>query len=146
MTPGTILFDRNFQFHDGQLGEKLFVVLNDGANGAYVGVKVTSNGLRYTNDHGCQVMERYPSFLLTLGCCCLSKTTWIQLDAFFEFKSGILIEKVMTGQINQIGRLSPELTHELLVCSTHAEDMTQAQEKLIQKALKTSVSNAQVTP
>jgi len=135
VTPGTILFDPNFQFKDGQLGEKLYVVLNDGSCGIYIGVKTTSNGNRHGIQHGCQVLERFPNFMLAKGCCCLSKTTWVQLDAFFEFQSGALIEKVMTGQINRIGTLSDDLTRELLTCTTHAEDMTISQDEIIQAAV-----------
>ena len=136
MTPGTILFDRNFQFKDGELGEKIFIVLNDGMRGFYVAVKTTSKGRLFGNLHGCQVTERYPNFLLTLGCCILEKRTWVQLDTFFDFVSGGLMEKVVTNQIQRIGILGDELTRELLVCITHAEDLTTAQENEIQFTLK----------
>lgn len=144
MTPGTILFDPNFQFKDGKLGEKYFVVLNDGSCGIYIAVKVTSRGRRYGIQHGCQVMERYPNFLLTKGCCCLPKSTWIQLDAFYEFKSSTLMEKAMTGQIHRQGLLSDSITKDLLVCTTNAEDISDFQEEIVQASLK-SITPSTVT-
>jgi hypothetical protein len=44
MTPGSVLFDESFKFKDGKTGNKLFIILNEGRDGTYFGVKTTSNG------------------------------------------------------------------------------------------------------
>ena len=79
MTPGTILFDRNFRFKDGTTGNKLFLSLNDGGNGVYVCVKTTSNGHRYNSIAGCQALDRFPNFFVPKHASCLEENTWIQL-------------------------------------------------------------------
>jgi hypothetical protein len=43
MTHGTILHDPEFRFKDGEIGNKLFIVLNDGSAGFYVTVRTTTN-------------------------------------------------------------------------------------------------------
>ena len=53
MTPGTLFFDRHFQFHDGEEGPKILVALGTG-HGVTIVVKTTSQGRRYRNDYGCQ--------------------------------------------------------------------------------------------
>jgi hypothetical protein len=60
MIPGTILFDQNFKFSDGTTGEKLFVVLNDGACGEYICVKTTSNSTYKGTKFGCQSNDKPP--------------------------------------------------------------------------------------
>lgn len=81
-------------------------------------------------------MDRHPNFHLVKGSCFLEENTWIQLDNFFEFDSAQLMQKVISGQINRIGVLSAEQTLQLLICSTHSEDMSLSQEKVIQRAVQ----------
>ena len=64
MTPGTILFDTDFTFLDGDKGEKLFVILNDGNAGYYITVKTTSKGHSRGLTYGCQNQDRFQNFFL----------------------------------------------------------------------------------
>lgn len=136
MTPGTILFDRNFKFKDGTRGEKYFIILNDGDDGVYIGVKTTSKGRLFGIQHGCQILDRYPNFHLVKNSCCLPKNTWVSLDQYFEFKKGRLLQEVLTNQIVSYGLLTKEVTKDLLVCVTHSEDISKSQECIVQSALK----------
>jgi len=69
MTPGALFFDRYFQFHDGEEGQKILVALGT-VHGVTVVVRTTSQGRRYRNDFGCQADHRFPNFHLVKGCCC----------------------------------------------------------------------------
>lgn len=143
MTPGTFLFDDNFKFHDGAKGRKIFVVLNNGSSGNYITAKTTSRGDRYNIQHGCQILDRFPNFYFVKGSCFLSENTWIQLDAFYEFKAATLLQEVMSGQINRIGVVDTNQAIELLVCASHSDDLTQQQGVIISNTLanlKASVS------
>lgn len=141
MTPGTFLFDRHFKFQDGKTGEKIFIVLNDGLSGKYVGLKTTSRGHRYGIQHGCQAMDRFQNFFLVKGSCCLSDNTWIQLDSFYEFQTPKLIELVMKGSIMRIGTLDNEHTEKLLICATHSDDISAFQEQMVHASLKNVRNN-----
>lgn len=127
MIPGTILFDRQFRFHDGATGEKLFVVLNDGRNGTYVTVKTTSKDARYGVSYGCQVTARFPHFFLPKGSCCLDGHTWLCLDEFYEFEAQQLIGQITDMRINRIGVLPQDLTREIQACAISCDDISQAQ-------------------
>lgn len=61
MTPGTLFFDRHFQFHDGEEGPKILVALGTG-HGVTIVVKTTSQGRRYRNEYGCQADHRFSQF------------------------------------------------------------------------------------
>ena len=121
MTPGTMLFDENFQFEDGTTGRKILFVLNDGTNGHYFFVKCTSKGNRYTNDFGCQIEHKFPFFFLPQNTCeFLSRNTWIQLDKIHYRKSEELMQAVMTNCINRMGVLTMELAMNLISCASNA--------------------------
>ncbi|WP_089724171.1 hypothetical protein [Candidatus Thiosymbion oneisti] len=137
MSPGTFLFDDNFRFHDGNIGQKIFVLLNNGSTGIYVAAKTTSHGDRYGIQHGCQILDRFLNFYLVQGSCFLKKNTWIQLDSFYEFKSDKLMEKVMIGEIKRIGVIEPRQTIELLKCASHSDDLSQSQETIVISSLET---------
>ena len=109
MTPGTVLFDQAFQFHDGGTGQKLFVALTDGTTGQYICAKMTSSGHRYGIISGCQAMDRFPSFFIPKHGCFLKENTWIQLEAFYEFDKAALIQKVVRSEIDRIGVLACKL-------------------------------------
>jgi hypothetical protein len=125
MVPGTILFDPKFRFHDGNTGEKLFVVLNDGRNGSFIAVKTTSNDSRYTFVCGCQILGRYPHFYLPKGSCCLGDHTWLCLDEFYEFGADQLFQRVTETRINRIGVLPTDIIRQILSCATSCEDISE---------------------
>ena len=134
MTPGTILFHKSFVFADGASADKYLVVL--GAAPSHVLVaKTTSKGTRYRLDHGCQAGSYFAAFLLTTGCCCLPKNTWICFNEFYELNLAQVQGKVVDGSIRQYGLLAPELTKDVQVCASQTDDITSAQECLIRASL-----------
>lgn len=136
MTPGTFLFDTEFIFKDGGKGEKIFVVLNNGSNGTYIAAKTTSKGDRYGIQYGCQILDRFPNFYFVKGSCFLSKNSWVQLDAYYEFESGKLMQEVLLGQINRLGILERKQVTELLTCASYSEDLSLGQEKVVLETIK----------
>lgn len=135
MVPGTLFFDENFKFHDGEEGRKIFVVLGTNSQIVLV-VKTTSQGHRYLNDFGCQITHRFPNFHLVQGCCCLSKRTWVNLDEFYEFKNTDLLAKHFTGTVKRLGVLPSELAISLLECATKSEDISISQLKITRSTLE----------
>ncbi len=134
MTPGTLFFDSQFKFHDGEDGRKIFITI--GSNrGITLVVKTTSKGMRYLNDFVCQSNHRFPNFHLVKNCCCLSKPTWIDLNEFYEFKDADLLQKHFSGQVNRIGTLTDELTIDLMTCSIKSEDISLRQVTIVRAAL-----------
>lgn len=135
MTPGTFLFDDNFQFHDGAKGQKIFVLLSNGSSGEYLAAKTTSRGDRYGIQHGCQILDRFPNFHFVRGSCFLNDHTWVQLDAFYEFGTAELLQKVISNHIKRIGIINTTQMLQLLTCASHSEDLSQYQESIISGSL-----------
>lgn len=134
MTPGTILFHKNFVFSDGTVKNKYLVVVAKTESILLV-AKTTSKGHNYRLDHGCQAGNYFAAFLLTQGCCCLPLNTWICLDEFYELELPSVVNDVLSGDIQQHGVLDPELAKDVQHCAVSTDDISQAQEKLIRAHL-----------
>jgi len=123
MVPGTILFDDNFKFSDGQVGHKLFIVLNDGTCGFFLGLKTTSNGDYHGISAGCQISMRYPSYYIPRGSCWFREHTWVQLEEFFLFDSAALQNSIVNGRIKKMAILETATLIDLLECASQSEDL-----------------------
>jgi hypothetical protein len=130
MTPGAILFHKEFVFRDGTAADKYLVVLAK-TESILVVAKTTSKGHRYRNDHGCQAGNYFPAFLLTVGCCCLPLNTWICLDEFFELELNKVTSGVVRGNVRQYGFLTPDLTKDVQACAVSTDDISPYQEQQI---------------
>ncbi len=92
MTPGTVLLDTQFEFANGQTGQKYLVILNDGSCGLYIAVKTTSQDRHYTYTPGCQ-MGYLACFHMPAGWCCFVRDTWIQLEDFFPIAPADVLQR-----------------------------------------------------
>lgn len=124
MTPGTILFDQDFKFFDGESARKLLIVLNDGECGYYVIVKLTSQRHEKSATPGCQPRDRFQNFYLPQGSCVLSKNSWAMLDEYYETDPNRLFQLKLKGQLEVIGGLGDATTKALLVCAIESLDIS----------------------
>ncbi len=131
MTPGSVLFDSQFRFSDGTLGQKILVLLNDGTAGVYVVIKTTSKDKHKRRGFGCQTQDRYPNFYLPAGKCCLRGESWLMLDQFFEFHRQDLLAKRFAGQMNALGVLPDAILKDLLDCAIGCDDISIAQAQIL---------------
>lgn len=130
MQPGAILFHKQFAFRDGATADKLLVVLGVTPKHLIL-VKTTSKGARYRNDHGCQAGNRFSAFLLTVGCCFLSKNTWVCLSEFYEISIEAISKKIVAGDVHRLGLLPNNLTLDVQHCASQCDDISQAQEAIV---------------
>jgi len=78
VNPGSVFFDEEFAFHDGESGEKLFLVLGTVATISVV-AKTTSRQNGRGTVFGCQPSDRFHNFFLPPRSCYFKKPTWICL-------------------------------------------------------------------
>lgn len=135
MTPGTVLFDKNFTFHDGASAEKLFVLLSDDSAGVYVAIKTTSQPQHKGRDEGCQTSDKYPNFYVPDGTTFLRGESWLLLGEFYEFDSTRLRHKVSTGEIRQVGNLPRDVIVELLACAIDCFDISDRQADILRNIM-----------
>lgn len=130
MKTGSIFFHPQFQFHDGTKADKLVFVL--GCTGSKIVVaKTTSQELHRSLQHGCQASDRFPGFLLTVGCCFLKKNTWLCFNEFYEFNLSQLNMAIGRGSIYRIGEVSAENTRDAQACAVSSDDISRDQEALV---------------
>lgn len=133
MIHGSVFFDTNFKFNDGETGEKLFVVL--GSSGLlYIVAKTTSKQHGRNVQYGCQPADRFNNFFLPRGSCYLSKNTWICLDEFYELRAQHVIKKSIDGEIKQICTLDQHL-RAIQDCALKSLDITPTQAAVIKASL-----------
>jgi hypothetical protein len=139
MMAGTVFFDEQFLFEDGELGKKLFVILGSGSvdgNSVFLCVKTTSKGYRYKNDHGCQSNHRIPNFHIAKHACqFFSKPTWICLDSYYELAYAPFLKKHCDGIMRRLGVLPTDITKCLLDCALMTDDITGKQCELVKQSL-----------
>lgn len=134
MNIGSVFFDKKFAFHDGETGEKLFVVLGSD-NGTYIVAKTTSQQHGRGVSYGCQPDDRFHNFYLPRNSCYLKACTWVCLDEFYEFGVAEVLQKRFSGTVNPVCELSSEITRQIQDCALQSLDITQNQEKIIQNCL-----------
>ena len=130
MIAGSIFFDKDFHFNDGNDGKILFVVLGS-EKGVVIVAKTTSQPYGKGITYGCQPNDRFHNFYLPNHSSYLKKSTWICLDEFYELKESELLQKRFSGIINHICDLNQQITKELQDCSILSEDISSKQENII---------------
>lgn len=135
MTPGTIIFHKDFKFTDGQSKDKYLVILGNLNSGIILVAKTTSKGHRYRLDYGCQSGSRYPAFYFPQRSCCFPTCTWICLDEFYELNERSLISSLTRGDVYKFGLLENSTTRDLQFCAKNSDDISPHQEALIDGSL-----------
>lgn len=129
-----MFFDEEFAFHDGESGEKLFIVL--GTVGAVsVVAKTTSRQHGRGMIFGCQPTDRFHNFFIPPGACALKKTTWVCLDEFYELKPTAMLMKALDGKVKPACTVENGLLRLVQDCALLSLDITDAQAEVIKACL-----------
>lgn len=133
MTPGSVLFDTEFAFQDGETGEKLFVVLGI-SEGVYLVAKTTTKQHGRGTEYGCQPKDRFHNFFLPKGCCYLKASTWVCLDEFYELSAAQLVKKGLNGIVKPVCTVGEHLKA-LQNCALASLDITNAQSAMVRASM-----------
>jgi hypothetical protein len=135
MNPGTILHDQHFKFLDGEVGNKLLIVLNDGKDGVYTVIRTTSKQKQKGREEGGQLKDRPPNFYAPDGSCCLDGESWFLLDDYYDLKAAELQQKVFVGDIQRIGELPKDMLIELLAGAIESFDIRDEQAEDLKRVM-----------
>jgi len=115
---GEIFFDNQFVFSDGEVGEKLFVIIYANPSlDLYLALKTTSQKKRYPSisSIGC-----YPNklvyFLPSTVYTALNADTFIQLGEIFSYKQSVLLSGKFSGRIKSIHTLRDDIKNGIINC------------------------------
>lgn len=135
MTPGSILHDTNFIFKDGEIGNKLLIVLSDGLNYPYVIVKTTSKQREKGRDAGCQLNDKPPNFFFPKGSCSFKLDTWADLIEFYEFEVNEIFAKRLNKTLELKDSLPRNILRDLLNCAKNCDDISNKQIEVTEEIL-----------
>ena len=136
ITPGSILHDKSFQFKDGEIGNKLLIVLNEDANYPYIIVKTTSKQKSKGRDEGFQLNDKPPNFFLPKGSCSFKLDTWAELIEFYEFDVNEIFSKKLSKTLELKNSLPKSILKDLLDCAKSCDDITNKQAEIIGETFK----------
>ena len=118
MEKGDIFFHPDFQFHDGEVGEKRFIVLNSPTgNDSFLVVKTTSKLHGRSPMVGCNTNNDSHGDFYILAGDCFPLDTLVQLWDIYEFTidemhKGQMVDKI----IKPIGSLPDKLFTQIIFC------------------------------
>lgn len=134
MNPGSVFFDEEFAFHDGESGEKLFVVLGT-SDGTSVVAKTTSVQHGRGTVYGCQPHDRFHNFFLPPKATFLKKETWICLNEFYELDAKKALQKRFDGKIKPVCDFAAKIIREVQDCALLSADISEAQADIVRARL-----------
>ena len=133
MEKGTILFHEKFRFVNGELGEKLLIILNtpDPKVGSYLLCRVTSKESNKPRAFGCH--EDLSLFFLPANHDFFEKDTWVQLYEIFQFDAATLLQDHFNKQLNVLGKLQDLTIRQLMNCIRKVRDISLRHKEMILK-------------
>lgn len=128
---GCILLHKKFEFKDGELGEKLIIILNspDPSKEPYLVCRTTSQERSKPKTFGCQ--EELSLFFLPGGQDFFQKDTWIQLYEIFPFKASTLLKDFFDGELRVLGTLNQLTIRQLMNCIRKVKDIALGHKEMI---------------
>lgn len=129
---GDIIIHDSFVFHDGAIGKKLAVVLNDAiAATPFLLVKTTSNPRRYQNAvEGCN--ENLKVFFVRRGTANLNEDTFIQLHEIYPYSATDLSALMSSKTVRPVTALPTQKFNELRNCLKRLrKDISKAHQKIL---------------
>lgn len=126
---GYIYFDKKFEFEDGTIGEKLFIVLCDSPKDkSNVLAARTTKQPKSEPVYGCHFPSRFETvFFVSKSDSDFDLDTWILFDYLVEYKSDILESWHLTG------KLSIEQSKSLLLCGCQSDTIAGWQKEALKE-------------
>ena len=123
MNKGTILFHRDFQFHNGQSGEKLIIVLNTPQdNEPYLCCKTTSKPKFNIDKEGCHSQKNI--YVINPNYDWFKMKTWVQFYELYEFERAKFLQAHFTGVLDIKGELRENTMRAIVNCTKRSDDVS----------------------
>ncbi len=132
MKRGTILLHTNFKFKDGEIGEKLLVILNNQRGGnPFLMARTTTNGTNKPRTPGCLYNENL--FFIESDKTWFSNDTWIQLYELYSFTAKDVLKDKFDGHLEIKSTLPEQKANEIKNCVKQLVDLPVKYKKMILK-------------
>jgi hypothetical protein len=136
MNCGTILYDRDFQFHNtGKTIDKLSIIVCESGD-CHFALVTTTNPVGKGQTQGCQSSDKPPNYFIPKGSGWFNEDTWILLDALAELNNLVIDAKVQAKSLtcyeNQITTLDLK---QILQCAMLSPYMDGFDKEFIERSL-----------
>lgn len=131
MTEGSVFYDPNFPFHDGEIGKKLFVLLNDGQDGSYLTVLSTTKQKKMSGIAGCHATDFPPNYHFPAGTD-FPENSWLLIDNIYEFDCFALMQKIKVGAIVSKAPVSSTSLVDVLDCTVEGDGISSRHRERLQ--------------
>jgi len=131
MKKGTVLYWKNFKFHDNNTADKFLIVLNSPVNlkTPFLCCKTTSK-MKHTDGQGCY--PQYGVYVLLANEDLFPKKTWVQLHEFYEIDSKELLEAgLKDNNLKIAGDLKSQIANAIVNCAKRSDDISDYQISLL---------------
>ncbi len=126
MKRGDVFFCEDFQFADGELGDKLFVILNNAtAEKPFIAVLTTSKQKDRYDRPGCYADNGY--FFIAPNTEGFPLPTWIKFNQIYPFTYAEGTEKEKKGRFRFRYCIREERMNEIIKCIKNTFDITKEQ-------------------
>jgi hypothetical protein len=124
MDKGTILYHRAFEFKDGEIGQKLLIVLNTPQNDApYLCCKTTSKIKYGIEKEGCHSSKNI--YVLNPVAQCFKEKTCVQFHEIYEFDNHSFLKAHFKGELDVKGKLPEPIINAVVNCVKKSDDISQ---------------------
>lgn len=133
MEKGTILFHVKFEFRNGNIGEKLLVLLNDPKPliEPFLFCKTTSRQKGKPTTPGCQ--SNWSLFYIPSKQDFFEEGTWLQLHEIFEADAKSFLKDHFAGDLQIKGKLKDLTINSLMKCIKIIDDISDKHKEMILK-------------
>lgn len=123
MNKGTILFHKDFQFHDGQSGDKLIIVLNTPKKKEpYLCCKTTSKQKFDIDKEGCHSHKNI--YVIASHTDWFKVKTWVQFHELYEFEPEKFLQAHFKGDLEIKGELKENTVNAIRNCIKRSDDVS----------------------
>jgi len=133
MNQGVVLHHKAFEFPDGEIGNKLLIVLNTPSNDEpYLVCRTTSKCKYYITKEGCH--HEKSIYHLKANNDGFPEDTWVQLTPITELTRNVVLKACLTDKTCRVlHNISPNTIRAILDCIVKGDDFTQYQADLMFK-------------
>jgi hypothetical protein len=123
MKTGDVFFYKNFKFEDGNVSDKLLVLLAKAPDHKVMVVLTTSQQWKRELKDGCHASQEESYFTFNSNLAVFDKTTWIILKPRLLYEMG-LVARLEKGTVTQLPSLKDVDYRAIVNCLKKSEDVS----------------------
>jgi hypothetical protein len=123
MKQGTVYFHIGCRFHDGEIGDKLFIILNTPRpNEHFITCKTTSQQKWRSDREGCHSHDNY--YVIRENYDLFNEKTWVQFHDYYPISQELLQRYINNGTVRKMADLRNQTIKAIINCIGNSNDIS----------------------